>query len=298
MILTVKNFLKCYYKALVDTVVTHDGIEHSGYLAFLSLLSFFPFLVFFVALAGYLGDLEIGREFVHILISALPEHMVEALKPRIEEILSGPPQSLLTLAIIGTIWTASSTVEGMRTILNRAYRVATPPAYIWRRLMSIIQFLIMTFAVFCVMVLQILAPVFWQEFRNLFGVQEALFPPGWTYIRYGFSGLVVFVVVTISYYVLPNIRQRWQRVAPGALIVLVLWLGATELLSAYVSRFQQVNLVYGSLAGIIIALLYFYVSWIIYVYGAEFNYHLERALGHRFEQKEAITKPHKQKKKP
>ena len=82
--------------------------------------------------------------------------MVQALSPRIRGNPSGPPQGLLTVAILGAIWTASSAVEGYRTVLNRACRVATPPAYVWRRLLSIAQTLILSFVVVLAMMVLVL----------------------------------------------------------------------------------------------------------------------------------------------
>ncbi len=124
----VKRILWCFPRALVNTI-NHDGVEHAGYLAFLLLLALFPFLVLLMALATFLGDSQIGMEFSHLIMSYLPPHMVQALQPRIDEIASGPPTGLLSVAILGAIWTASSAVEGFRTVLNRAYHVATPPAH-------------------------------------------------------------------------------------------------------------------------------------------------------------------------
>src|SRR5690606_16203080 len=111
------------------------------------------FLVFFVAIVGFIGQSELGTKFIDLFITGqlLPDEVKAAILPRIEEIMSGPPQGLLTIAIIGTIWTASSAVEGVRTILNRAYRVSTPPAYWWRRLFSIMQFLVLVAIIIIVM---------------------------------------------------------------------------------------------------------------------------------------------------
>lgn len=292
-----RTFFRCFYKAGDDTFINHDGIEHAGYLAFLILLSLFPFLVFFAALAGFAGQLEISRQLIETVMRILPADIIAALRPRIEEIASGPPQGLLTLAILGVIWTASSTVEGARTSLNRAYRVETPPAYIWRRLLSIAQFLILTLAAFIAMFLQIIAPVLWEKIERLTGAREELLGPLWTYIRYIVSGLLLFLAVAISYYVLPNAKQSVRAVVPGALIVIVLWMLAADVLSSYLHNFNQLNVVYGSLGGIIIALVFFYLVALIYIFGAEFNYHLERALGHKMEEKEKVSKTSKRRRK-
>ena len=282
-----KIFGDSFYKAGYWTVM-HDGIEHAGYLAFLGLLSLFPFLVFFVAIAGLLGETQLGIAFAHDVIGFIPEDMIAALKPRIEEIISGPPQGLMTIAVIGIIWTASSSIEGVRTILNRAYRVETPPSYLFRRLMSIGQFFILTAASIIAMFLLVLGPTIWREITQALQVDTDIIKPYWSYIRYGLSVSILYLVVATSYYVLPNIKQTIKSVAPGTFLVIAGWVGVAELLSMYIENFEQVNLVYGSLGGVIIALLFFYVVGIVYIFGAEFNYFYERALGHKFEVKKEV----------
>ncbi len=164
--LSPRKILQCSYKALVDTI-NHDGIEHAGYLAFLFLLSIFPFLVFMFAIAGFIGQTEIGLKLISIILDnkLIPENILKSLAPRFKEIESGPPQGLLTFAIVGAIWTASSAVEGVRTILNRAYRVHTPPAYILRRLLSIGQFLVLAAIIILVLLLLIIVPQLWENIK-------------------------------------------------------------------------------------------------------------------------------------
>jgi len=272
------------YKAAYNTII-HDGIEHAGYLAFLGLLALFPFLVFVVALAGFLGEGQAGTHFIQLVLSELPPYMVKALEPRIAEIISGPPQGLLTLAILGAIWTSSSAVEGYRTVLNRAYHVATPPAYIWRRLLSIAQILIFSFVVVMAMIVLVVLPIAWERIDTLFGRVATLDSGTGNAIAY-ISLAVIFTVISVAYYFLPNIRQSILSVIPGAALVTLLWTGAARLLSLYLSQFNQVNLIYGSLGGIIAALLFFYVSNVIFIYGAELNYLLKRALGEKIEEKQ------------
>ena len=96
------------------------------------------------------------------------------------------------------------------------------------------------------------------------------------------------MVVCISYYVLPNIRQKWIAVVPGALCVVILWFVSGVLFSGYLSNFNQVNIIYGSLGGLIAALLFFYITAMIFVYGAEFNYHIEQAMGHKIKEKKVV----------
>ncbi len=268
--------------------IDHDGIEHAGYLAFLGLLSLFPFLVIFVTIAGWLGQMDVPVEFMSQFSTLLPGRVLETVAPRLEEIASGPPEGLLTVSVIGIIWTASSTVEGSRTILNRAYRVSTPPSYIWRRLMSVAQFFVFTLAIIVAMTLLIFAPIAWDWVNSFLGLDDEL-RAHLLYFKYGISGVLLFLVVASSYYYIPNIKQRIGLVVPGTIVVIILWVIMAELFRYYINKFEMVNLIYGSLGGIIATLVFFYIIAFIYIFGAEFNYFYERARGKRFEEKESAV---------
>lgn len=290
----VTQFGQAFYHAVGDTI-DHDGVEHAGYLAFLSLLSFFPFLVFFVAIAGFLGETQAGITLTELLLSnnLLPDELRETIAPRMQEIVSGPPQSLLTIAILGVIWTASSAVEGLRTILNRAYRVGTPPSYILRRLLSILQFLILTAILIIAMLILVFTPVIWQhvaEFLDIDTIPNWLHSVGMEYWRIGLTTLFMFIAVSGIYWILPNIKQRWSNVFPGAIMVVMGWTIGGVLFASYLATFDQVNLVYGSLGGIIIALLFFYILSVILIFGAEFNYRITTMLGEKISPREIVRK--------
>ena len=281
-----KQLTRCFWKALVNTIY-HDGIEHAGYLAFLGLLALFPFLVFIVAIIGVLGQGAAGTEFITWVLHALPQNLTAALRPRVVEIVSGPPQGLLTISILGAIWTSSSAVEGLRTILNRAYHVQTPPAYWFRRSLSILQLLIFTFIIVFAMLLIVTAPIILHDIEAVLGIN--LMPENRDYLSrviFLISVGMLFITICGIYYTIPNIKQHLISVAPGALLVVLAWMAAAYVLTQYLSHFNQVNLIYGSLGGIIATLVFFYVCNIIFIFGAEFNYQLVQALGLRIVQKE------------
>lgn len=293
MINIIKKTWDCIYRAAYDTVMKHDGIEHAGYLAFLGLLALFPFLVFLVSVIGVLGQGASGAAFISSILQTLPADITAAIRPRIIEIVSGPPQGLLTVSILGAIWTASSAVEGIRTVLNRAYHVATPPAYWFRRLLSIAQLMLFTSILIIGMLLVITLPLILHHIEKLVGIELS------TEIRQQFGNLLfyitifmLFVAVSYIYYLLPNIKQRLVSVVPGAALVVVLWIGAAYLFTGYLSNFNQVNLIYGSLGGVIAALVFFYICNIIFIFGAELNHQMVEILGLRVvEKQQTISKP-------
>ena len=256
----------------------HDGMELAGYLTFLGMLAIFPFLVFLISLAGFLGEIDRGGQFIALITTYMPKDFIQSLQPRINEIVSGPPQGLMTLAIVGTLWTSSSAVEGLRMVLNRAHNVHTPPAYIWRRLVSIFQLIILSIFIIIAMLFMTVVPVVWGWVEHRFGL-IGLLAPGFTYLRYALSFITFFGAVATSYYILPNIKQQWKVVAPGAVMVVILWMIAAAAFAFYLSIFNQFNLVYGSLAGLIISMLFFYILAVIYIAGAEFNHQIALMMG-------------------
>ncbi len=260
--------------AVID-VIRHDGIEHAGYLAFLMLLSLFPFLIFLISIVGFFGASEFGSTAIHNILNAAPKEMVEGLLPRIDEIISGPPQSFLTIAIIGVIWTASSSVEGCRTVLNRAYRVAFPPPYILRRLISIAEFFVIVFFIIAGIVIFVVAPTFLKEaeanFAFKFNIDYDFF-----YIRQIVIFILLAFATSLLYYALPNAKQKITQTLPGSILATLLWIGLEKSFEFYLANFHQFSLVYGSLAGIIISLMFFYLISLVFILGAEFNYHFHR----------------------
>ena len=103
------------------------GAENAGHLAFLLLLSMFPFLFFFTAIAGYFGSIvdessyNITKKLASVFTENVPENIIQGIMPYIEEILQGPNQGILTFAIFGAVWTASSVVVGIKSVINTAY---------------------------------------------------------------------------------------------------------------------------------------------------------------------------------
>lgn len=277
------------YKA-GDNLVENDGIELAGYLTFLSMLALFPFLVLLVAAAGFIGQGETGAQLIETLIAHLPKQAIMAIKPRIDEIVSGPPHALLTISILGAIWTSSSAVEGMRTVLNRAYQVSNPPTYILRRMTSILQILLFTLIIIVVMAVFVLSPIVMHNLEVAFGrplpEMDSFLNQYFFYIG---SGLL-FLIVASLYYFLPNIKQSLLSVVPGAIVVVLLWFGGASLFTIYISNVEQMNIIYGSLGGFIATLIFSFIMNVIFIYGAEFNHLLNQAIGARMIEREHAEK--------
>lgn len=254
--------------------VADDGHVLAGHLAFMALLSLFPFLIFLVALAGYFGQTEAGTELVALLLMNLPESVAGTLEEPIIEVMQETRGGLLTMGIVGALWSASAGLEGIRTALNRAYDVPTPPRFWRRRLESVVLVVLASAVILVGMVSLVFGAMLWKETQAAF--EFTIAAPLWLLARYSLSGVLLFSAIAVLYWVLPARRLKWRWVFPGALLALALWLVAGSLFSIYLSYFNQYALTYGSLGGVIIAMVFFYILGLVFIFGAEFNAALAR----------------------
>ncbi len=262
-------------------LVADDGIVQAGYLTFLGLVALFPFLVLLGAAAGAIGESELGNRFIELLMHHLPREAVDSLNPRIDEMRTGPSPGLLTFSIVSALWTASSAVDGVRTALNRAHEVATPPTYLWRRMISILQVLLLAAVIMLVMGVLLLAPFVIELFSHSTGLPPR--PEVQSFFRHDFiyiGGVLLFLAVASIYYWVPNAQHRVRAVMPGALLVVVLWVAGAWGVSFYFNHITNMNLIYGSLSSFITTLIFLFVMNLIFIYGAEFNHELMRLRDH------------------
>jgi membrane protein len=269
--------LKDRLSAALRHFIQDDGHVLAGHLAFMALLSLFPFLIFLVALAGYFGQTEVGTQIVALLLENLPESVAGTLEEPIIEVMQETRGGLLTVGIIGALWSASNGLESIRTALNRAYGVPAPPKY-WRRRLESVLLVILAAAVIVVgMVSLVFGAMLWKDAQAAFDFTIAA--PVWALARYGLSTALLFIAIVALYWVLPARRLKWRRVLPGAFLALLLWLVAGTLFSLYLSYFNQYALTYGSLGGVMIAMVFFYILGLIFIFGAEFNAAIARERG-------------------
>lgn len=266
----IKSLPYYLYKS-VENMVNHDGIEHSGYMSFMMLVSIFPFFIFILAFTSFFGVSELGEKFIALALENMPQHSIDSIRSRIDELSKSPPQGLLTLAIFGTLWTASSFVECLRTILNRVYEITSPPNYILRRLLSIMQFLVISSLISLAMLALIIIPIGLEKIppiRQLINQYVFIIEIS----RYSLIFLSLLFSVCSLYYIIPNAKLRLIEVIPGAILTIILWALSGHLLSKYIIYYRQLSIVYGSLGSIIVTLMFFYIVNLIFIIGAEFNY--------------------------
>lgn len=283
--LLMRSILSIFFRASVKTI-EHDGVEHAGYMAFLALLSLFPSVIFFLICTKLIGASQIGEALVAWLLNNLPYNTTGAIRPHIEHLRRVPAQSLMGLALVGGVWTSSSFIEGVRTILNRIYEVRTPPRYLMRRLLSFVQFLLIGVSIFFTITFLVIMPAMVNLYLIIMpGTLEKVpalnsaitfMSPAWQHLAYVIGFFVLFMMTSLIYYIVPNVKLSLTKVLPGAMVTVFLWIIAGRLLSSWVVYYSQLSLIYGSLGSIIVVLMLFYISNLIFIYGAELNYLLSK----------------------
>ncbi len=253
-----------------EALTAHEGFELSGYAAFTALLSLFPFLLFLTALTGFLGDAGMAERLLQLGFQFAPAEVVEALRPIIFEVLTQRHGELLTVSVLFALWSASSGLEALRTILNRSYGIAeTRPIWILRPQSMLI--VILSASLSAVVSATIIFGPMLLTFLRWALVSTVVSDAAWALLRYGVAAGLATTGLTALHLILPNARLKFRTVWPGAAATAALWLAGASLFSLYVENFANFSVTYGSLGGVILTLLFFYLTAILFAYGAELN---------------------------
>lgn len=280
MIETVKNIfmpLKPAYNRisfLVEAVARfnrHDGMVMAGYLAFLTLLALFPFIIFLVSLAGMFGQSDAGTNALELMYEHMPEDVVKVLKNPIEKMVSTSSGGIMTFSIVGAVWVCSSAIDAARLAIVRAYDQVSRRAYLRRRAEGLLLVILSASSIIIGMSILVLGPVAWNILISYIPV-ETDWKLVWNAVRFSLSFGLVFGALCLSYYILrPRFLKIKSPIAPGALVSLFLWMGIGSSFSLYLKHFTKYDVTYGSLAGAIIALMFFYFISAAFILGAEVN---------------------------
>jgi len=247
-----------------------DGFMVAGYMSFIAIVAIFPFLIFLASILSFLGSEADLERIVDLMFDTVPAEVAEALEPAIAEVVIGQQTGFLTFGILATLWAASNGVEAIRLAFNRAYRVENLRPFWYRRLQNFAFVLLFALMVPLMSFLIVLAPLLWRAltFWIDLGFTFQLF---FTVVRYGIAILALFVTLMAMHRFLPNNGHRLKTILPGVLLTMLLFVVAGTGFSWYLAHFADYSVTYGSLASIVIALLFFYMTSVIVILGAYVN---------------------------
>lgn len=250
-------------------LVTDEALPLAGNIAFRTILSIFPFLIFLTSLAGYFGTPHLADGAINFLLDVAPEEIVEGLAPEIRSLITGARTDLISLSILLTIWTASAGVDSLRVGLNRAYDLEEHRSMAVLFGQNALFVLIFAAALMLLAFLIVLAPIalafIEQHLPGLLVYTKSI-----DALRYPVAFTVLFLALYAAHIFLP---ARWQflDLLPGILFTLIIWLVLAAAYSRFLHHFATFASTYAGLAGVIIAIYFIYLSALVFIFGGEIN---------------------------
>lgn len=261
-----------FTKVMVRTVKEFLDDEMSTYasaLAYQMLFSLFPFLLFLIALIGFLHLPDFFTWLREQAAYVLPSQALDQVNPIIDQ-LQQSKGGLLSVGIVVALWTASAGVRLMMSAMNAAYDVPEErPA--WKRIpLSIAYTIGFAGLLLTVAALMVLGPQVMTWLAEQIGM-EYFIVTLWTIARWPLIVVLLMISVALIYYVMPDVKQKFRFITPGSVLAVVVWIIASVGFGIYVKNFADYNAMYGSIGAIIVLLLYFYISSAVLLLGAEMN---------------------------
>ena len=248
-----------------------DGFIHAGNLAYLALLTVFPFFILAAAIASLIGQSAETQRAVASFLHVLPGNVAQLLEKPIHDVLLARTGSLLWIGALVALWSVGSFVETIRDIFRRAYGVKSNKPFWHYRLSSM---LVIIASVVVALLSFLIQGVLTAAERFIY----ALLPfaenvAGWIGLSRLVPGLVMFGALYMLFLSVTPSKYRVSKCPkwPGALFTTVWWITITALLPLVLAQLGSYDLTYGSLAGVIIALLFFFLVGLGIVFGAHLN---------------------------
>jgi len=256
---------KKYITIFMDKFKEDNTTLIAAALAYYFLLAVFPLLVVGFSIIPYFNISP--QDAMDFFSSILPAEIASLFQENIVGLVQTPRGGLLTAGIIGALWSASNGINAFIKSSNEAYDVEETRSFIVVRLISLGLTLGMIIAVVVAIILPVFGDVILQLFSSITGISfgmEILLQV----LRWVISIVVLTTLIMCLYRFAPNKKIPFKHIIPGALTASVLWQVISFGFSIYVSNFGNYSATYGSLGGIIVLMIWFYLTGLILMIGA------------------------------
>lgn len=254
--------------------------DRAAALAYYFLFALFPALLFLTALLGLLPIPNLMDRLMAYVAQTLPGDAASIIQKTLNEIVSGARGGLLSLGVLGALWAGSNGMHSIMSALNVAYDVEESRPWWKAKLLAIGLTLGFSAFILSALVLVVFGPKIGEKVAAVVGL-GAVFTFVWNIVSIPVVMVLVAIGIALVYYLAPNVEQHWRWVTPGSAVALVLWLIASFALRFYVTNFANYNATYGSIGGVILLMLWLYLSGMALLFGAEVNSEIEHAAARR-----------------
>jgi len=263
-------------KRTFNETLADDVFNLAAQQAYYFFFALFPALLAMISLASFFPVTNLTDEVVRMLARVAPGDVIEIVTDQMEKISGDRAGGLLTLAFLITLWSSSGAVVSMCSTLNAAYDIAE--ARPWWKVRLVAIGLTVTLALFILisMTLIIAGPGIARGIASQAGLGQA-FVWTWNILQWPVVFLLVATAIAMVYYFAPDAEQEWAWITPGSVFAMALWVAISLGLKTYVSTMGNYTETYGFVGGVMVLLLWFYLSGIALLVGAELNAEIEHA---------------------
>ena len=253
-------------------------LGRAAQLAYYALLALFPALIVLTALMGLLSVERFMPELMSYLRDVLPADALLMVERFLTQIAEGSGANLLSLGALGALWASSSGVTAIMDALNVVFGVKEDRRPFWRvRLIAILLTIGLAGFVILSLGLVLYGSTIGTWVAELMGFGVA-FTWMWNVLQWPIVIGLMLIVVTAIYHICPDRRvRRWSWLTPGSVFAVGMWLIVSLGFKAYVDNFGNYNKAYGSIAGVIVLMLWLYWSGMVLLFGGEINAEIEKA---------------------
>jgi membrane protein len=270
--LSLKELVRRVWQEIGDDEVS----ERAAALSYYFLFALFPALLFLTALLGFLPVTGLQERLLAYAREVLPPDAASTLERTLTEVLTDRRTGLMSIGALVTLWASSNGMATVMNTMNIVFDVKENRPWWRRRLLAVA--LTVVFAVFIVTALLFL--VFGGKIGHMiaewFGL-GAMFTIAWNILSIPIVITCVLIGVQAMFYVAPARRRSWHWITPGALLAVALWLAMSLGLRVYVAQFTNYSATYGSIGGVILLMLWLYLTSYVLLVGAEVDAEIEAA---------------------
>lgn len=269
-----KEFLKELYKKIQENEITARGAQ----LSFYFILSVFPFLIFLITLIDYT---PLSRhDFLEQLSMLLPEATFAIVFRIISEVAEADNFKFFSFGILATIWTGSRGITGLIRSINKAYNFTEIRSFFKMNALGVLATLCMALVTLFTFIFLVFGKVIGQLALEYLGLGDNYYLL-WTILRYAIPILIISLNFTLLFLYSPNYPLKLRHIYPGVLFSTLAWITASQAFAFYVNNFGNYSRTYGSISGIIVFMLWFYISSVVVLFGGSINATLSKNL-HRY----------------
>ena len=257
-------------------VVDDDVLGMAAQLSYYFFLALFPALLFLLALASFFPLQSLTDDLGRVLGPVMSPEMLKLVQDQMRRLGDAESGGLLTFGVLGALWSSSAALLSIVDALNRAYDIEESRP--WWKVRLVAMGLTFGLALFILVAITLVlaGPTIATWLDERLGMGAAL-KWTWLILQWPVAVALVALALSIVFYFGPDAEQDWAWITPGALIGSVLWLLVSLATKVYVANFTDYNATYGSVGGVMVVLLWMYVSSIAILVAAELNAEIEHA---------------------